>query len=239
MRIRLWNAFASNNSGSYTIVGSFRDPAAAAAVAAELQALCDTESAWQRQQWDKATRGEERPLVAFARQLGVADAEKLQHDGDDWPDLGYAPSPRVTHTDHQVVLHVPYTVSMPSVLGQFLYHHGGRVDVEIDHAHEPLVVDHQLWASWKDPDRNRRLHDALTGLLAPDSALHEHAAADVVPVVLLQDEHGAAVRALAVFTDVVAGIAAMAQFATGHGLELRVRLLEAEPGDPLRPWRST
>jgi len=239
MRIRLWNAFASNNSGSYTIVGTFHDAATAKAVAAELQSLCDAECEWQRRQWNPASRGGPRPVASLARQLDP-DAKDLpgpDADDDQWPDLSFAEPPRVTHTSHQVVLHAPYTVTMPRMLGQLLYQRGGRVDVELDHAHELVVVDHQFWAEWNDPDRERRLNGALAALLEPGSPLRQHAEAEVEPVVRLEEKAGPMVRALAVYSDLVGGVAAMTQLAAAHGLQLQIRLLEAEPGDPLRPWR--
>ncbi|HZN41707.1 MAG TPA: hypothetical protein VFD82_23080, partial [Planctomycetota bacterium] len=64
-----------------------------------------------------------------------------------------------------------------------------------------------------------------------------HAEAEVEPVVRLEEKAGPMVRALAVYSDLVGGVAAMTQLAAAHGLQLQIRLLEAEPGDPLRPWR--
>ena len=46
MRIRIWNAYASNNSGSYTIVGRFESDESAAKLAAELLAVVKAQSAW-------------------------------------------------------------------------------------------------------------------------------------------------------------------------------------------------
>jgi hypothetical protein len=241
VRIRLWNAFASNNSGSYTIVGTFRDAATAAAVAAELRALCEAESGWQRRQWDPTPIGGPRPLVTFAKQHGITGTSDLSTEADDdWPDLSYAPVPMVTHTTRQVVLHVKYTVTMPRVLGQLLYHRGGRVDVELDHAHERIVVVHEIHGDRNNPARAQKLAALFAALDAIDSPLRRLAAADVTPVLRdNQKEPWPKVRAMAVFTDLAEGVAAIGRLVTEHGLELHVRLLEAEPGDPLRPWRTT
>ena len=235
MRIRLWNAFASNNSGSYTIVGTFREPATAAAAAVELQRVCEAETEWRRQYDPKAPQGPQ-PMVELARRLGIGDPDEAAGD-DEWPDMAYATPPGVTHTRHQVELNVPYTVTMPRVLGQLLYHRGGRVDVELEHAHHPIVVDLRFHPDWRAPDPHRRLRDVHAVLRASDSPLHRCSRASVAPVVRIEDGHGAAVRALAVLADLISGIAAMNALATAHGVELHVRLLEADHDDPLRPWR--
>jgi hypothetical protein len=69
MRIRLFNAFASNNSGSYTIVGSFRDEATAEEVALLLQRACDAHSAWYEEHNDE--QHGESPLDSFAQREGL------------------------------------------------------------------------------------------------------------------------------------------------------------------------
>lgn len=72
MRIQVWQAFASNNSGSYTIAGRFEDAAIAHTVAAELGELIVAHSAWLRDHPWEDTDGS--PLQAFvlARRLPVA-----------------------------------------------------------------------------------------------------------------------------------------------------------------------
>src|SRR5688572_28006469 len=107
MRIRLWSAFASNNSGSYTIVGSFRDAALAEEVARLAQEACDAHAAWREARSDEAEG--ESPLDAFLEREGLP-AERPGR-GEDWP--LYGPKPTAIATGHQVILHAPYTLTMP------------------------------------------------------------------------------------------------------------------------------
>jgi hypothetical protein len=46
VKIKIWQAFASNNSGSYTIVGSFGTPEQAAEVAAALREMAERHTVW-------------------------------------------------------------------------------------------------------------------------------------------------------------------------------------------------
>ena len=78
MKIRIWNAFASNNSGSYVIVGSFPTEALAAEVSAELGAAAKAMSVWVQ-----APEGDS-PLAALAAKYGIAYAPEDEGD-DTWP----------------------------------------------------------------------------------------------------------------------------------------------------------
>jgi hypothetical protein len=79
VRIRVWNAYASNNSGSYTIVGRFESDESAAQVAAELLGLAKAQSAWVA-----ANGPQPSPLAAFATSNGLSTYEGMA-GGDDWP----------------------------------------------------------------------------------------------------------------------------------------------------------
>jgi hypothetical protein len=229
LRIRLWNAFASNNSGSYTIVGSFSSPDAAAHAARDLAELCRAESGWRL-----AKGPEPQPLAEFARAHALA--HNPDETVDDWPEDDDDAS--VVHTDRQVVVHVAYTVTMPRLIGQFLYARGGRVDTEIDHAHHPIVCDLQFWPRWSDPARDAHAEGLRTALDGPDGLARRLAATGVEPVLLRSSTwHDAPVRLLIVLANLTAGVKTLADAARDHSCEARLRCLEAEAGDPLRPWR--
>ena len=82
--------------------------------------------------------------------------------------------PDVLAQGHQVLVHVGYTASMPPTLGEFFYKCGGRVTVEIDHAHGPIVARFVAWWPWKDRDEQkvqRSIEHVLEELSGADSAL--------------------------------------------------------------------
>ena len=125
MRIRLWNAFASNNSGSYTIVGNFSDEATAVAVAEELAELCRAET-----EWLEADAPEDaEPITEFARRHGLTEYSVV--NSLEWPEHNVDRSPRVVAVGRQLVLHHSYTVTLPRIFGEHIYKRGGRVELEI------------------------------------------------------------------------------------------------------------
>lgn len=150
MRLRAWNAFASNNSGSYTIVGRFPDEGTARAVAEELAALVAEHAKWFETvgygRWEAPERS---PLEQFAEAQGLGVGQGIGRS-DDWPDHGSPPEVLADGT--QVVLHVDYTITMPPLFGALMYRRGGRVDVELDHSHAPLVWVHEVWWPWQGRD---------------------------------------------------------------------------------------
>lgn len=150
MRLRAWNAFASNNSGSYTIVGRFPDEGTASAVAQELAALVAEHAAWfQAVGYGRWEAPERSPLERFAAAQGIDPGPGIGRN-DDWPEHGSPPE--VLADGAQVVLHVDYTITMPPIFGELMYRRGGRVDVELDHSHGPLVWVHEVWWPWQGRD---------------------------------------------------------------------------------------
>ena len=115
MRIRLFSAFASNNSGSYTIVGRFADEAAAREVARVLEAASDAHHAWHREN-DWTLEGP-APLDDLVRDHGLRAARHGR--GDEWPCHGAKPS--AVAVGSQVLVHAPYTLTLPPVFGEDLF----------------------------------------------------------------------------------------------------------------------
>lgn len=85
MKIRMWDAFASNNSGSYSIVGSFPSVERAEQVAAELLPVIRAHSDWMnaRPAWDEPRQEDSpSPLEQWVAEQG------LQWSGlgsEEWP----------------------------------------------------------------------------------------------------------------------------------------------------------
>ncbi len=171
MRIRTWNAFASNNSGSYVIVGRFPSEALASDVAAELREVALAHSAWLDAHDDRESAGS--PLAAYATKLGLA----YEPSYDDWPQYSGGPAPSVWSIDHQVFVYSDYTVTMPRVIGHALYARGGRVETEIDHAHHPIVAMFEVYFPWQTRDRTdvpARVQELVDALCADNGALVAH-----------------------------------------------------------------
>lgn len=225
MRIRLWHAYASNNSGSYTIVGSFREAARAAAVAEALAPVVAEHSAWLDRH---PPEGEEPPLHRFIRARGLTLDERVGLAGD-WPEHG--PPPEVVAIGRQVLVHCDYTATMPRVFGELFFAEGGRVDVEIDHAHTQIVALFRLWVPWEREGRDAVLQALLEQLLA-GPLRDEHTAVPSAwgtPEVYDQLEVGV------VFRDLVSGARAVQTLADEAGVNVHVSVFEAErrAGDPL------
>lgn len=244
MRIRVWNAYASNNSGSYTIVGSLPSAEVAEEVAAEFKAVIDAQTAWFDERTDLGD-GSNSPLAAFCRAHGLT-WETGRGGYDDWPQHSADNRPRVAVIGRQVVVHHEYTVSLPPTFGEFFYKRGGRVDHEEVHAHHPMVATITFWWAWTEEGRAKargeipRIVEALTaddGIFATLSSAWWPAAwhgdAD--------DWHAAPLTVGIVFENLVEGISALRTLALVHGAEIQVRLNESpdESSDPLTHLRPS
>jgi ribosomal protein L7/L12 len=238
MRIRLFAAFASNNSGAFTIVGRFADADAAAGVARLLQGVADEHSAWH-----EANPYEEQgaaPLDAFARARGLREGRHGR--GDEWPQHGAAPT--VLAVDRQVVVHAPYTVSLPPVFGEAFYAMGGRVEAELDHTHERLAVEFSWYRAdlnYGDPrigpaldDFEAKLRPVLAGVLAPGETDRRPAIAPAWH----RDGFGQR-HVSAVFVDLVEGVRAVRAVADACAMKLSLRITECPHGvaDPFAMLR--
>ena len=152
---------------------------------------------------------------------------------------------RVAAVGKQVLLHAGYTVTMSRLFGEYFYRRGGRVDVELDHSHEPIVVTFDLWVAGgarNDPAKRERL-DALVAQLEPllEPTLlppSKRKRAPVRPV--FQRGEWDNLRLYAVFDDLVLGVDSVARAAREHGVEVRVTLREGDAGveDPLASLRG-
>lgn len=231
MRIRVWNAFASNNSGSYTIVGVFEDEATAAGVARELGPIFAAQTAWARDGKGPS------PLEEYAAALSLPWKEEYEC----WPRYGGKDVPDVVAVDTHVLVHHEYTATLPRLIGHLFYARGGRVKSELDHSHGKLVTVIEAW--WlHTPELKPRIPElgarALAALQAP---LAEHGDPAVRAACRFQADAfmHAPLRVAAVFTDMAAGFVAVSEVL--RGLEARVvaDVHEAvDEADPIAPWRE-
>lgn len=225
MRIHAWNAFASNNSGSYVIVGRFPTDALATEVAAELRDVVVAHSAWLATH--DRPEAPPSPLTTYAASLALA----YEPDWEEWPQYSGQASPEVFAVGPQVFVYSDYTVSMPAVLGRAMYARGGRVDTELDHAHHPIVATFEIYFPWKTRDKVDipasvqrvidELHGTLAGLCIQPPAW-QGATPDQASKFMDAD-----LLFGAVFTDLVKGFAAVNTAVTRVGAVLRVRISEA------------
>lgn len=231
MRIRIWNAFASNNSGSYVIVGSFPTEALAAEVAAELRELAIAQSAW-KGKYDQPEQPQPSPLAAYAAKLGLAYEEGY----DEWPEYSHRAHPEAWAVGHQVFLYADYTVTMPRVIGQAVYARGGRVETELDHAHHPIVAMFEIrfpWQTREKMDVPARVQELVDALCADDGALVASSVPFQAPAwqgatARLSPGFGEADLLVgAVFEDLATGFAAVSAAVAAVGATVRVRVSEA------------
>ncbi|MCY1018365.1 hypothetical protein [Pyxidicoccus sp. MSG2] len=230
MKVQVWNAFASNNSGSYTLVGRFPDKTLAADVAAELARVAAEHTTWMEERREKGWDGAPpSPLELFMQRHGL-NAPGGSGPESDWPQYSEDNTPVVWAQGYQVLIHHGYTTSLPPALGEFFYKRGGSVQTELEHSHHPVVgvfdfwVDYQGRAGQDIPARALRLLDALCG---EDGPLTQLAASEPLPAWRVGEHaHEGDLTVGAVFNDLAKGFAAVDRIAREHGFELRVRIFE-------------
>lgn len=232
MKIHVWNAFASNNSGSYTMVGAFEDEQTAASVAAELSQLSAAHQASLQTETGSAPRP--TPLEDFAARHGLGAPHGTDFDDwayDDWP---YdTDAPRVWALGHQVFLHHPRTVTLPKLFGAFIYKQGGYVETTMDHAHHPLVSVFELWVPYairEGLDLRTRTVELLEALHADDGPLVRCVPAEphVAWRVRGANEHlDADLTVGVIFKDLVEGFTAVDALARQYCFQVRVKLFES------------
>jgi hypothetical protein len=240
MRVRIWNAYASNNSGSYTIVGSLPSQEIAREVAAELAAMIEAHTAWLEAKGADDVSGS--PLAAFCNAHGLtwSDSDAM---GDGWPEYSDDNRPRVAAVGSQVVVHHEYTLSLPSVFGEYFYKRGGRVQNEEEHAHHPIVTVATLWWGWTTELRAQgeaELPRLVEAFSAPDELLAQFQST-TWPTAWRVEDHGPMLTAGIVFANLIDGVAALNEIARRHGAWIQVRLFEApsEEHDPLSHMRPS
>lgn len=238
MRIRIWNAYASNNSGSYTIVGSFSDEERASDVAGELAVVVAEHDRWHRQFMgshapESSDEPPPSPLAQFALAHGLNAEAGVGESQDDWPTYVTPTCPGVVSTGKQVLIHSPYTVSLPALFGEYFHKRGGRVALELDHAHAPIAVVFEIWwrrSSTGAPAPSDAIRSALRDeLMQPQGVIAKHAAAAMTPQAWTPNDSHADLCIAAVLKDMIAGVAETSAVIrrAGAGHHLRLHELDA------------
>jgi hypothetical protein len=240
MRARIWNAYASNNSGSYTIVGSLPSEEVARDVAAELTAMIDAHTAWLAAERTENTS--ESPLAAFCHAHGLSWSSGLG-ERDDWPEHGEDNRPRVTAVGSQVIVHHDYTITLPPVFGEFFYKRGGRVQHEDNHAHHPIVTIASFWWGWSKEQRAQaeiELPRLLAALTEPEGLLMQGALTGW-PAAWRAGGHDSQLIVGIVFENLIDGVSTLNEVAHSHGARMYVHLHESpdEEHDPLAHLRPS
>lgn len=240
----MWNAFASNNSGSYSIVGWFPSPELADEVAAELLPIIHAHSAWiNSSSGQRELTAELEPPSPLGRWAAEQGLQWRDESDEDWPEYSGDNCPSVIAIGSQVLIHEGYTVSMPAAFGEFFYRRGGRVPVELDHTHHPLVAVLTFSVPWNAPSREDlelQLLEMRESMASPDSSLRRHLA-DGTDLVVRDVSFGMYwFEVAAVFSDLVAGVAAARVLASDSNVRLQMKLSEAwtSKGDPLAELRA-
>jgi hypothetical protein len=243
MRIRVWNAYASNNSGSYTIVGSLPSAEVAREVADELGVMIEAHTAW-RDTWDGKSDIADSPLAAFCRTHGLSWSTR-SGAWDDWPEHSDDNRPRVAAIGHQVIVHHQYTISLPTAFGELFYKRGGRVDNEENHAHHPLIVIATFWWGWSRNDRAKMEIERpklVTALTAADSVLAQVQPTDWPAAWRVARERfdDPPLTVGVIFPELIDGVSRLRAAAEQHGAQLQIRVhelpaVEHDPFAYLRP----
>jgi hypothetical protein len=222
MRVRRWNAYASNNSGSYTIVGDLPSDDVARDVADELASVCAAHDAWTGDSKDS-------PLMHLCRKYELS--YEPTH-GEDWPQHGGDNVPQVIAIGSQVLVHHHYTLELPRAIGELFYKRGGRVLLEQIHAHNPMAMVARFWWGWQKDDKAReaqelpRLIAAVTG----DGGLQD-VNLRAWPAAWRRDHVHIPFTVGVVFNDLVTGAARLDVVAKAHGARLALRIFEIDHHD--------
>ncbi|AKI99072.1 hypothetical protein ATI61_106448 [Archangium gephyra] len=229
MKIHVWNAFASNNSGSYTIVGRFPSEELATRVAAELSAVLEAHERWRGSPESRQEDPEKpSPLRAFTQAHSLTQSEADQADQGEL---------RAWSTGHQVFLHDPWTLTLQDSYEEFLRVRGGKVETRIRHAHGDLVSVFELHGTLPKKTKAATVSAVVEEWYADDGPLVTLAPFDVQPAWREGSKPGEPVLTLgAVFQDLelAPGYTAVETIARRHGLQVTVRVSEDQsPGDPL------
>jgi MoaA/NifB/PqqE/SkfB family radical SAM enzyme/ribosomal protein L7/L12 len=225
-RIRLFQSFASNNSGVYSLLGSFRKLETLTEVAELFRELARAQAAWQ----DAA-----ESLPQGTPPVLAADTELWDYDFS---------QVSVETLGHQIFVHTPYTVTMPDALQALIVRKGGQIAIEIDHAHHPIVALFSFWLvggySQQNREDRQRRHALVQAELTPvieELRKPRYNEAPAVPPAWRDEDYGIT---LGLVVHDLPEALRRARLAADHaGLNVVLRVFEAlsPEGDPLAELR--
>ena len=236
-RIRVFQSFASNNSGVYSLLGSFKKLESLAEVVAVLRQFAEAQAAWQ----DTAQGTAEAPLSPLAL---LCEREGLSppDDAEAW-DYDFS-QVTVESIGHQIFVHSPSTITMPSTLAEPIARKGGRVSIEIDHAHHPVVATFAFWRPGayqrNDREERQREHAELRGEIDPIAEQlrkPEYGEGLGLAPAWRDDDYGIT---LGIVTHALpSAVAQLREIAARRGFNVVLHVFEAlsEHGDPLAELR--
>ncbi len=228
MTARVYVAFSGNNSGTYALLGTL-ERAKADALCDELRAVFEAHDAWVKRDDDETPS----PLYEYATKQGLTVSREVG-TWDDWPH--YGTPPEVVQSGDDVLVFVPYTADFPAMVGELIYRRGGRVEAELGHAHNPVVLTHTLWMheGWRSELREAAQtavrafeSDVRAGALAAlYTARNERRGARPGPALRPGFWPGQC-ELVHVPQDAAEAMRAVDALATRHGLRVRTGLFEA------------
>lgn len=251
-------AWASNNSGSYTLVGNFGDNALARATGERLLTLFRE----MRALYDEREQEVRRLLAEGAKRIMLPDVETPMHrlveaegltalgddfiDGDSWPSNGGSAEENVLILGQQVIVHVGWTVTMPRAIAELFFKAGARIDTEIDHAHHSLVVVTGLYPpvygmTPEQREANRaRLASARSQIDAQLAVDQPPRWPGDAPSLHAWHDEGHGLRLGLVPRELIPELVPIRDAAARHDLNMHVRIFEAlgVGGDPLADMRQ-
>lgn len=235
MTIRIYDAFSGNNSGTYALLGTFEKPEDARRLRDELARVFEQQEAWLS--LVHARRSDTSPLHELMRDAGVPSSPDLGA-GQDWPDLGSAPS--VASAAEQVLIFVPYIQSFSSAFGELIYKRGGRVTNELEHTQQRVALVHRVWTREGEREHAAKLEafrEAVEDGELRDLQLHPDGVTRTHPILRVERAFLTLVHAP---IDPAEALQAIGQLAQRLNLETDVSLLAMpELGDdPLRSLRA-
>lgn len=225
MKIQIWNAFASNNSGSYTIVGGSLDAEVLSRAVELLKPVLIAHDEWHQNR--EARPIIESPLARFA----VAQGIPVGTVDEEWPFYGDDSNvPQVVALGGQVLIHHSYTTGLPRFFGYWIYALGGRVATEFSHAHDPLITLCDGWFPWNTVTGEARAHanEKLLKALSDPQAGYRTWLQDPLMVKIFPAAEWACVRLAAIFSDIPAGCAAVRALMTEQGALMQVEIQKSD-----------
>ncbi|CAN5442910.1 hypothetical protein BH11CYA1_BH11CYA1_10540 [soil metagenome] len=227
MKIKVWQAYASNNSGSYTIIGRFPDAQLAQQVACDLNQLLEKYNEWVF--FDK-WKTEKSPLEEFAHQHNLHFDPS--NDEDDWPmafsDDVLPEPPRAIALRDKVLIHHQYTISLPAMLGQYFYARGGRVREEITMAEKPLLAKFEIVAPFEAVRSLRRdvdMKGLAEELMAEDGPLKTGLVSQTIVELVKTGFQGQTIKFEARFTDLIKSFSKISEIVNKYEVQLYLRLI--------------
>lgn len=236
MRIRIWNAFASNNSGSYYIVVTFPSESIATAFSTELAPVIAAHKEW----YMSYPHQQPSPLETFAQQHSLT----WRHEDEYWLELRNA---EILVAGKQAIVEHYGAEPFPGMIGEYIYRIGGRVSTEIDHAHHPIVVVFNVWWPWDSPESkqsqelSQRIVEQLTSSTGVLTTITKAGIEPALRININTDDSFMSFMKVpltiaTVFEDLVLGVDSVQQVLQQYRAQVNIKLFEVwdeEAEDPL------